>query len=126
MGATFKVIIAVLSSTFLFTASASTASAFPIAAPVIQGAGVISPVCAQPSVPNGTVLNCGQFFTQNQIVLKATGIGQSQFVAEEHAGWAEFAAELPAHLPGALPFEQWSLRLVAGGDEATVTVYERG
>ena len=52
--------------------------------------------------------------------------GQSQFVAEEQAGWAEFAASLPVHLPGALPFTQWSLRLVAGGDEATVTIYERG
>lgn len=52
--------------------------------------------------------------------------GQAQVVAEEHAGWAEFAAALPAHLPGALPFEQWSLRLVAGGDEATITVFERG
>lgn len=51
--------------------------------------------------------------------------GQSQFVAEEQEGWAEFARSLPAHLPGALPFEQWSLRLVAGGDEATVAVYER-
>ena len=51
--------------------------------------------------------------------------GQSQFVAEEQGGWAEFASSLPAHLAGALPFEQWSLRLVAGGNEALVAVYER-
>jgi len=58
------------------------------------------------------------------VTIEATG--QSQFVGEEQDGWAEFARGLSGHLAGALPFEQWSLQLVAGGDEATVTVYERG
>jgi hypothetical protein len=50
---------------------------------------------------------------------------QSQPVSEEHEGWASFVESLPVHLSGALPFPEWSLKLVAGGDEATVTVYER-
>lgn len=64
-------------------------------------------------------------FVGETMLLTIEATGQSQVVAEEHAQWSEFAESLPAHLPGALPFAQWSLQLVAGGDEATVTVFER-
>jgi hypothetical protein len=65
-------------------------------------------------------------FVGETLLATIEATGRSQFLAEEQEGWAEFAASLPAHLPAALPFELWSLRLVAGGDEANVAVYERG
>src|SRR4029079_3731367 len=84
VGNILKVCVALLASAVLYGLSAPSASAFPVVAPVIQGAGVVSPVCGQPNVPNGTVLNCPAFATQNAIVLTASGIGQSQFVRWEN------------------------------------------
>lgn len=60
------------------------------------------------------------------ITLTIEAAGQTRFVSEVMAGWPELLAALPEQLPGGLPYEQWALALLAGGPEATVSVYEGG
>lgn len=52
--------------------------------------------------------------------------GEELSISEEARGFRELAASLPAHLPGARPWEAWYPQLsLAPGERATPTVWER-
>lgn len=64
-------------------------------------------------------------FVGDTIILTIEAEGESRIVSEEQSGWSALAQALPTHLPGALQHKDWVLPLVAGGEQARVTVYER-
>ena len=52
----------------------------------------------------------GEQLVGNTLVLVfALADGRALTVSEDGADWIEIAKELPSHLPGAQPYEKWSL-----------------
>lgn len=64
-------------------------------------------------------------FVGDTVTLTIEADGDAHIISEEQDGWADAVAALSKHLPGAIRHEEWGLALVAGGAEATVTVFQR-
>lgn len=50
---------------------------------------------------------------------------ETRLVYEGQDGWKSLTSELPRHLAGAQPYENWALRVAFDADAEPITVFER-